>query len=106
MLMAIDNILDFQPQHTTGDIISCAQEVVTYITDHDNWEKPILPQEPGCDEMMFEPERFDWIFNKWDCKQTTNSKGTYFCQFCTMGWMNIIMIPLIMYRSGIQYSIF
>ena len=67
MLMEIDDILTFQAHHTVRNVTSCAQEVVTYISNHDNWQKPILPQEPGCPHMDFEPERFDWLFNKWDC---------------------------------------
>ena len=75
MLMKIDNILNFQPHHTTGEVTSCAQEIVTYISNHDNWQKPILPQEPGCSQMEFEPERFDFEYNKWFCDQNSAKDG-------------------------------
>ena len=70
MHMEIDDVMSFQAFHTSSDVTSCAQEIMTYISNHDNWEKPILPHEPGCQEMVFEPERFDWVFNKWLCSET------------------------------------
>ena len=78
MRMVIDDIMDFEAFHTTSDVTSCAQQIVTYITDHDNWKKPILPQQPGCDEMVFEPERFDWVFNKWSCSENFDGNSIFF----------------------------
>ena len=75
MFMEIDDVLHFASHHTTGDVTSCAQEIVMYITDHNNWQKPILPPELGCAEMEFQPERFDSVFNKWLCSQNFN--GNY-----------------------------
>ena len=77
MFIEIDNEIRFPPHISTEDVTSCSREIADYISDHDNWEKPIIPSEPGCSEMEFDPERFDFVFNKWVCesnKEATEGK--------------------------------
>ena len=96
MLVKIDDIVSFQPHHTSSDVTSCAQEIVTFITDFYNWEKPILPEEPGCADMAFEPERFEWEYNKWDCKEIADNHGKLLFMSMFKLWLenedNICMI--------------
>ena len=73
MLMEIDNILKLHHSHTYQEVSACAQEVATYIGDHDNWQKPILPEENGCSAMNFEPERFDFQFYSWICREESTA---------------------------------
>ena len=69
MLFDLDDILRLQPHHTTGEVISCAEEIYQYISNHGNWQQPILPQEPGCSMMEFYPERFDFLSYEWVCQK-------------------------------------
>ena len=76
MLIETDYIISVQLDHTYQDIIDCTVEIAEYVVDHDNWQKPILPQEPGCSELEFVPERFDWQENFWLCSNQKHDGNT------------------------------
>ena len=74
MFMLIENIITFDVDDIYTDIDSCALEMSHYISQHDNWKKPILPGEDGCSDMDFDPDRFDFVFARWICPSIINGK--------------------------------
>ena len=74
MLIAIDNILNLHQGHTYTQVSSCALEVADYISNHDNWQQPILPEESGCSTMTFDPVWFDFLSYLWVCQSNLQGK--------------------------------
>ena len=50
-----------------SDMYACADEITAYVGPHSNWELPLIPQEPGCPEIIFEPEVFTLATQEWTC---------------------------------------
>lgn len=50
-----------------SDMYACAQEIEWYLSAHSNWQLPIIPQEPGCPEIVFQPEVFTLSSEEWLC---------------------------------------
>ena len=72
--MVLQYQMAVKDHHHIHEIDSCALDIAAYVTDHDQWEKPILPGDGSCPELQFEPERFDYIGNFWQCIEQNNGK--------------------------------
>ena len=59
--------------NSEGVLVVNGERVTEYVSNHDNWEKPILPGQGDCQDMMFDPEMFDQQGNSWNC--VDQSKG-------------------------------
>ena len=82
--MRLDYAVEVEPYHSPDEIESCAQEIATYVADHNNWYRPILPGDGDCPEMEFVPERFDLLGTFWNClNQPGDMEGILF--FSTSG---------------------
>ena len=80
-IMRQDYTLDIQLYHKHEDIVSCAEEIAGYAGNHDNWYKPILPGDAGCQDMEFVPEQFDHFGSYWNClNQPFVKNGNYICR--------------------------
>ena len=66
----IGNLMNISQQTTRMFAVDCATEIGNYLSDHGNWDEPILPQQPGCDPVRFEPEEFLYLSNTWICDST------------------------------------
>ena len=76
--MVIDNTITFDADDLFEDINSCAMEIASYTSNHDNWKKPILPPEDDCSNMEFQPEIFDFIYARWICPSLANGNFIWF----------------------------
>ena len=74
MFMVIDNSVTFDADDLFEDLNSCAMEIESYVSNHGNWKKPILPPEDDCSIMVFQPEIFDFIYARWICPSQINGK--------------------------------
>ena len=76
--MRQDYTLDVELHHSSAEIDICAGEIAVYAGDHDNWYKPIVPQNGDCQEMEFVPEKFDLLGTFWNClNQPLNNHSMY-----------------------------
>lgn len=55
------------------DILSCAADVDFYLKDHLNWQRPIIPDTPGCPRISWDSTFFNKTDEEWVC-----SPGTIF----------------------------
>ena len=72
--------LKIESYHYPKDIEECAEEIASYVGDHDNWVKPILQGDAECPDMEFHPEKFDHKGNVWQCFEQDMSGNTYSLQ--------------------------
>ena len=50
------------------DVHSCASEMFLFLMYHDNWgSPPLLPQQPGCPELVFDTAVFYHNGEDWQC---------------------------------------
>ena len=62
--------------HRAGDVETCSVDVGVYAANLDNWPQPIFPEETGCSDLLFVPERFDVMGSYWNCNnQNTGREG-------------------------------
>ena len=66
-------------------LLSCAADIAEYVGDHRNWQRPIIPGDEQCEQLEFQPERFDWVSNMWICSGSLNDAGK---QHVDMYWLS------------------
>ena len=67
--MNMEYLLTVQMHHNHEKIDACANNIAVVVNNHDNWVKPIVPEEGDCLELEFIPEKFDQLRNLWQCLQ-------------------------------------
>ena len=50
-----------------SEVYQCSDEISGFLTNHENWITPILPQHPGCPAIEFNPEQFQEMSQNWIC---------------------------------------
>ena len=68
-MMHLDYSMSVELPHHHQQIDDCASEIAVYVSNHGNWDRPILPGGDSCPDMEFVPERFDHQGNAWTCKE-------------------------------------
>ena len=68
--MMLDYSMDLEMHHDYSSIVQCATEVASYVGNHDNWLRPIIPADGDCAEMVFTPDQFDHRGNFWRCDES------------------------------------
>ena len=75
--MVLQYQMSIEIHHHHQEIDACALEIAEYVTDHGNWERPILPWGGSCPDLDFEPERFDHQGNNWLCIESNSGKFVF-----------------------------
>ena len=60
-------MVKFKEGITKKAVTDCATEIQVFLSDHRNWVQPILPIQPGCPEVTFDPEVFPHVWDSWYC---------------------------------------
>ena len=64
--------------HHQQEVDACASAITEYVSNHDNWDKPILPGGGNCLDLKFVPEMFDHQGHLWLCNDQMTGNLLWF----------------------------
>ena len=70
----MDYNLGIDESQVYGSVEACAEEILNHVLSWDSWPDSIIPTQPGCPDVVFQPERFDKIESVWTCDDNKEGK--------------------------------